>query len=462
MIDLDHALIVLRFLVLLAEAGLFGTFCVRALAGRDVGGRLIAWLYLLLLISLPIWLLTQAVNIGGSLRLVGLVLGATQFGHFAFLRALAWLASWHLWRRFDVRGAILPAGIALALHAGSGHVAALGETWLLISVMAHVLAGTAWIGGLPALWLALDDPSALRLVQRYAWFGLACVLIVVTTAVVQALQLSGGLPGLFGTDYGLALLAKIVLLLLILLLALLHRFVLAPRLPDSLRLLRLSVSIEAALGLGVLAAASLLASLPPGAHSQPDWPFSWRLSFDLMDDEELRREVVNAARALGGAGLLLLLAIVARRVRWLAVAAAAVIVWFAIPHFDLLFLPAEPTYFWQSTTGYTKQSIDAGRRAYVENCMSCHGEGGRGDGEQAKALNLDPADLTAAHLWDHPDGELYWWIAHGVRGPKNQLVMPGFKPQLDDQTIWSLIDFLHANNPNRPDGAALPGAHRHH
>ena len=39
MIDLDHALIVLRFLVLLAEAGLFGTFCVRALAGRDVGGR---------------------------------------------------------------------------------------------------------------------------------------------------------------------------------------------------------------------------------------------------------------------------------------------------------------------------------------------------------------------------------------------------------------------------------------
>lgn len=462
MIDLDCTLIVLRVFVLLAEAGLFGTFCVRALAGRDVGRKLLAGLYLLLLVSLPVWLVAQSVSMGGSLGSVWLVLSATQVGHLAILRTLAWLASWVLWRWRGTSGAILPAGIALALHAGSGHAAALGETYLLISVMAHVLAGAAWIGGLPALWLALDDPSAPRLVARYAWFGLVCVLTVAATATLQALALAGGLPGLFGTDYGHALLTKIALLLLLVLLAAFHRFVLAPRLPRSLRVLRASVSVEAVIGIGVLVAASILSSLPPGAHSQPNWPFSWRLSFDLMDDEELRREVVDAARALGGAGLLLLLAILARRVRWLAVATALAIVWLAIPHFDLLFLPAEPTYFWQSTAGYSKESIDAGRRAYVQNCIGCHGEGGQGDGPQATQLSIPPADLTAPHLWDHPDGELYWWIAHGMPDPKGKLVMPGFQPPLDDTTIWSLIDFLHANNPNRPDGNQPTGMHMIH
>jgi putative copper export protein/mono/diheme cytochrome c family protein len=460
MLDVDNYLIVARILVLLAEAGLFGTFCVRALAGREVGGRLLGGLYVLLLIGLPGWLAVQSLSMGGSLDAVPLVLGQTQVGHLAMLRAGCWLASFALWRWRGTPGAILPAALALALHAGAGHAAAEGDLYLLISVMAHVLAGAAWIGGLPALFLALDDPSAPRLVRRYAWFGLVCVLTVATTATLQALALAGGLPGLFGTDYGHALLIKITLLVLLVMLATLHRFVLAPRLPRSLRALRLSVSVEAVLGMGVLVTASVLASLPPGAHSQPDWPFSWRLSFSLMDDPDLRREVVEAAAAVGGAVALLLLAVLIRRSRvlaTLAVLAAAAIVWLAIPHFDLLFLPAEPTYFWQSASDGSEASIDVGRHAFVQNCVGCHGEGGQGDGPQAKQLAIPPADLTAPHLWDHTDGELYWWIAHGMTDPQDLLVMPGFKPQLDDATIWSLIDFLHANNPNRPPAGRVPG-----
>ena len=47
-------------------------------------------------------------------------------------------------------------------------------------------------------------------------------------------------------------------------------------------------------------------------------------------------------------------------------------------------------------------------------------------------------------------------------GPDGQPVMPGFSPALDDDTIWSLIDFLHSNNPNKPaDGVPL-GMHMHH
>ena len=468
MTALDIALLLLRCAVSLVEAGLFGTLAVQWLDGRRLGQSLLTTLFTALAVVLPAWLLVQSASmadtdgIAATLAASWLVLQVSWVGHLAVGQAGMWLLAWVTWRRLGPAWALLPAGVALALHAGAGHAMASGDWWLFASVLAHVFAASAWIGGLPALWLALDAQRGGDLVARYTWFGLICVIVVAITATVQALALAGGLPGLVGTGYGHVILVKIGLLLLLLLLAARHRFVLAPHLPASLAALRRSVLVEIALGLGVMAAASLLAFLPPGAHSQPDWPFPWRFSLDLMDDDELRREVVNAARAMGGVGLLLLLALIARRIRWLAVATALGIAWFAIPHFDLLLLPTEPTFYWQSTTGYTTASIDAGRRAYVQNCMGCHGEGGQGDGIQAKGMRIPPADLTAPHLWDHPDGELYWWIAHGMPGPDGKPVMPAFSPALDDDTIWSLIDFLHSNNPNKPaDGVPL-GMHMHH
>ena len=37
----------------------------------------------------------------------------------------------------------------------------------------------------------------------------------------------------------------------------------------------------------------------------------------------------------------------------------------------------------------------AGRARYAENCASCHGTSGRGDGPAAAGLRTPPADLTA-------------------------------------------------------------------
>jgi mono/diheme cytochrome c family protein len=90
--------------------------------------------------------------------------------------------------------------------------------------------------------------------------------------------------------------------------------------------------------------------------------------------------------------------------------------------------------------------------------VSCHGAEGHGDGPASVGLEMPPADLTAPHLWDHPDGELFWWISHGMFGPDGKRVMTGFAATLDEDTSWALIDFLHANNPN---GQVMPGMHHH-
>jgi peroxiredoxin len=48
-------------------------------------------------------------------------------------------------------------------------------------------------------------------------------------------------------------------------------------------------------------------------------------------------------------------------------------------------------------------------------------------------------DLTE-HSTRHRDGDVFWWIAHGVP----ETPMPGFAPDMRDVDIWRLIQFLHA------------------
>jgi hypothetical protein len=102
-----------------------------------------------------------------------------------------------------------------------------------------------------------------------------------------------------------------------------------------------------------------------------------------------------------------------------------------------------------SPTGYTAASIVRGRALFDLHCAACHGANGNGDGPSLKGADAMSADLTADHVYSHTDGDLFWWISHGIDD-----VMPGFAADIDDDGRWSLIDFVHAN----ADGAHLRGA----
>ena len=101
---------------------------------------------------------------------------------------------------------------------------------------------------------------------------------------------------------------------------------------------------------------------------------------------------------------------------------------------------AYPTSFYASPTGFSAQSIAAGEAIFAQNCTTCHGPDGHGDGPAAKDLQPPPADLTAGHIYAHSDGDLFWWITHGIGN-----TMPAFDAKLDAIARWNLIDFIHAN-----------------
>jgi mono/diheme cytochrome c family protein len=185
-------------------------------------------------------------------------------------------------------------------------------------------------------------------------------------------------------------------------------------------------------------------------RGQIAWPFGWLPSFEAAsEDPDILHEVVMAGVA-AGLGLVLLVAatILVRRARGLALlnalAGAAALVW-ASPHLQPLFVPAVPTIFYNSPTGFSAASILAGEKLFGPNCAVCHGAQGRGDGPAADKLPVPPANLTQAHLWMHPDGQMFWWLSHGMEGPDGTRVMPGF-PQLDEASRWALIDYIRGHN----------------
>ena len=401
----------------------------------------------------------QASDIAGALAAVPDVLAATRFGQFAVagiaacalaLLALRWpggVPSWRLAMSF--------ATLATALHAGHLHAFAMqGLSPLLAVEVVHLLAAGVWLGGLlPLLLVVAASPPAIGAAAA-RWFsplGKACVVATALSAAWQGWALVGSVPGLIGTPYGRTALVKLSLLGVLLGFAWANRYRLAPALrgghPDAARRrLLVSVALQTAVGLLTVLAAVELSSLSPAIHEQPYWPFSVRPSLVALAEPELRQEVTAALMAGALGAVLMVRALWWRRWRWPALALAAGCTALAAPHLDLLFVPAYPTSFYRSPTGFAAASIVAGAALYPEACASCHGDQGRGDGRQAASLAVPPADLTALHLWEHPDGELFWWLSHGMDAPAGGQSMPGFADRLSPDERWALIDFIRARN----------------
>jgi len=62
----------------------------------------------------------------------------------------------------------------------------------------------------------------------------------------------------------------------------------------------------------------------------------------------------------------------------------------------------------------SKENVDEGRKIYVQQCATCHGQTGKGNGPAGKYLPKKPANFTKADFQKQTDGEIFWKISEGI------------------------------------------------
>ena len=155
-------------------------------------------------------------------------------------------------------------------------------------------------------------------------------------------------------------------------------------------------------------------AIPPALHVEPWWPLPFRFDSDTFTTPTLRADAALATAAAVIAAAAIISIVVSRRRRRAAILACLIALASLIWNLQFFVVPAFPTSFYRSPTNFTFASIARGHALFEQHCAGCHGAGGRGNGPNALALDMETSDLTAAHVYAHSDGDLFWWIGHGM------------------------------------------------
>ncbi|MHB2242961.1 copper homeostasis membrane protein CopD [Pseudomonas monsensis] len=280
---MNEALVLCRFLHFTVVLMLFGTWLFRPLLLNGEAQaldrqltRLTRWLTAIALASGIAWALLITASMAGSaaaafdVDTVALVLGNTFFGQVwrwhLLINALLLALLFTPWRsnlalRLGLSGALLatlaPVGHGAMLDGLSGQL-------LILNQIIHLTCVAAWLGGLLLLVMILRQPSEPReVLRRFSGVGYWLVAGLLITGLINVRVLTDQWwPTPLFSGFALILLIKAALVVGMLALALFNRLRI-DGCEQRMGALKRSVVLEWLLGMGAVAAVSLLGTLPP-------------------------------------------------------------------------------------------------------------------------------------------------------------------------------------------------------
>jgi copper transport protein len=169
------------------------------------------------------------------------------------------------------RAAVALAGIGAAfamwVDVAASHAGAQSPVVInLIIQWAHIVASGVWIGGLLVLILAVrGQPSDVtgRAVRRFSTTAGIAIVVVALTGTFRAVIEIGSVGQLFGTAFGVLVLVKVGLFLVLAALGAVNRYTNVQRASTVLRGLRRVASAEIVIGAGVVLVAAALVNVAP-------------------------------------------------------------------------------------------------------------------------------------------------------------------------------------------------------
>jgi mono/diheme cytochrome c family protein len=95
------------------------------------------------------------------------------------------------------------------------------------------------------------------------------------------------------------------------------------------------------------------------------------------------------------------------------------------------------------TNPYTGDAaaIASGQQVFTDNCASCHGDKGLGDGPAGASLDPHPANLQTAAK-DASDAYLFWIVNEGGAAAGRSASMASYKGILSEDEIWDVLAYI--------------------
>ncbi len=333
----------------------------------------------------------------------------------------------------------------------------------IIPYALHILFAGIWFGALPAFLLIIFskkgsdkawDLLSIDSLKKFSSLALPVMAVIMLTGLIVAdRMIEEDYHALVASSYGWLLNIKLTLLAIILIIAYQARSRWLPLLIQANngeetqsggQQMKRWVSVEFVLAMILVLLATILSNTKPAKHAMVEnWPYPFRFSIDATWEEPnvqifFWAGVTLFIMAAGSIGLGI-------KSKWdikkrIGVPLVLIIASFAIA-LPKLAVVAYPETYQSTPVPFDAISISNGSALFTQNCATCHGPQGKGNGIIAKTFNPPPTDLlTEAHTAKHTAGDFFHWLTYGI----SERGMPSFSSKLSEEDRWDVVNYIHA------------------